>query len=257
MANDLCTQVGLNATDYIQGRKTFGMDEVKIFADHLAPKYGVAVHNSLTANQKIFESSTGKGKILWINLLNLNEHFSPITLPAGFFGSHYWCEKCNTCYLTKKNTTVVFQFVAHVKLFNPKIACFGKEEIYIATFATVTFLVKNVLKITATFRANKSFLFVKHFSYVNDVGLVTILAMKNIDVATTIAQSAKRLYPLTMNVTCSRINFWMKLHMKRQATTKRRLPRQTLYSSFGSRNQDTSCGTLKRLPSTNKQEKDS
>jgi hypothetical protein len=126
LANDLCEQVGLNATDYIQGRKTFGLDEVKIFADHLAPKYGIAVHNSLTANHKVFEESTGKGKILWINLLNLNEHFSPITVPAGFFGRHYWCEHCNNCYATKQSHCCIRVCVS-CKTVKPKKCEFWKK----------------------------------------------------------------------------------------------------------------------------------
>ena len=102
LAKELCLQVGLDAVDYMEGFKTFGLDEVKLFANHLSPKYGIAVHNSLTANHKIYESPTSNNNVQWINLLNLNEHFMPITKPAGFFGSHYWCEHCNRCYNTKK-----------------------------------------------------------------------------------------------------------------------------------------------------------
>ena len=44
--------------EYNNGSKTFGMEEVKVFAQLLAPQYAIAVHNSLTTNRKVFETST-------------------------------------------------------------------------------------------------------------------------------------------------------------------------------------------------------
>ena len=58
LARELCARAGINVEKYNNGSKTFGMEEVKLFARLLAPKYGVAVHNSLTANSKVFETST-------------------------------------------------------------------------------------------------------------------------------------------------------------------------------------------------------
>ena len=56
LAEELCTRAGINVEEY--GSKTFGMEEVKAFARLLAPKYGIAVHSSHTANSKVFETST-------------------------------------------------------------------------------------------------------------------------------------------------------------------------------------------------------
>jgi hypothetical protein len=58
LARDLCEAVGLVPEEYTRGEKTFGLDEIKLFAQHLAPDYGLAVHNSLTANMKTFEHPT-------------------------------------------------------------------------------------------------------------------------------------------------------------------------------------------------------
>jgi hypothetical protein len=55
-ARALCCRADINAEEYTFGIKTFGMDEVQAFAATLSPKYGVAIHNSLTANSKVFES---------------------------------------------------------------------------------------------------------------------------------------------------------------------------------------------------------
>ena len=92
LAKDLCVGAGINVEEY--GSMAFGLEEVKIFAQLLAPQYGIAVHNSLTANSKVFETSTTEDQkiVSWINLLNLNDHFNPITKPAGFFRTHYWCQ---------------------------------------------------------------------------------------------------------------------------------------------------------------------
>ena len=90
LARELCARAEIRLKEYINGgSKTFGMEEVKVFEQLLAPKYGIAVQNSLTANSKVFETSTSDDQkvISWINLLNLNAHFSPITKPSGFFES--------------------------------------------------------------------------------------------------------------------------------------------------------------------------
>ena len=58
LARELCAHAGIDVEKYNNGSKTFGMEEVKLFAQLLAPKYGIAVHNSLTANSKVFETST-------------------------------------------------------------------------------------------------------------------------------------------------------------------------------------------------------
>ena len=42
LAKDLCVRAGINVEEY--GSKTFGLEEVKIFAQLLAPQYGIAVH---------------------------------------------------------------------------------------------------------------------------------------------------------------------------------------------------------------------
>ena len=89
MARELCAHAGFKVEEYC--RKTFGMDEVKVFAWLLVPKYGIAVHNSLTANSKVFKTPTSEDHkiVSWFNLLNLNDHFNPITKPLGYFRMHY------------------------------------------------------------------------------------------------------------------------------------------------------------------------
>ena len=66
MAKDLCAHAGFKVEEYCS--KIFGMGEVKVFAWLLAPKYGIAVHNSLTANSKVFETSTTEDQkiVSWI-----------------------------------------------------------------------------------------------------------------------------------------------------------------------------------------------
>ena len=87
LARELCARAGINVEKYNNGSKTFGMEEVKLFARLLAPKYGIAVHNSLTANSKVFETSTTEDHkiVSWINLLNLNDHFNAIEKAVGIF----------------------------------------------------------------------------------------------------------------------------------------------------------------------------
>ena len=88
-----------------------------MFARLLPPKYGIAVHNSLTANSKGFETSTTEDQkiVSWINLLNLDNHFNAITKPSEFCGTHYWCELYNKCYHDKlmmtKDTQVLDRIV--------------------------------------------------------------------------------------------------------------------------------------------------
>ena len=105
MAKYLCARAGIKVKEYNNDSKTLGMEEVKVFARLLAPKYGIAVHNSLMVNRKVFEMSiTEDQKIVsWINLLNLDNHFNAITKPSRFFGTHYWCKLCNKCYHDKLN----------------------------------------------------------------------------------------------------------------------------------------------------------
>ena len=114
LAKDLCARAGIRVEEYNNADKTFGMEEVKVFAQLLAPKYGIAVHNSLTANSKVFETSTTEDQkiVSWINLLNLNDHFNAITKPSGFFGTHYWCELCNKCYADKQKHKCIPNCVA-------------------------------------------------------------------------------------------------------------------------------------------------
>ena len=71
LAKDLCACAGFKVEEYCS--KTFGMEEIKVFAQLLAPKYGIAVHNSLTANSKVFETSTSEDQkiVSWINLLKI------------------------------------------------------------------------------------------------------------------------------------------------------------------------------------------
>ena len=87
LAKDLCARAGIRVEEYNNAGKTFGMEEVKVFARLLAPKYGIAVHNSLTANSKVFETPTSEDHkiVSWINLLNLSDHFNPITIAVGIF----------------------------------------------------------------------------------------------------------------------------------------------------------------------------
>ena len=77
LARELCAHAGFKVEEYNNGSKTFGMEKVKVFAQPLAPKYGIAVHNSLTANSKVFETFAPKDKniVSWINLLNLEKSF--------------------------------------------------------------------------------------------------------------------------------------------------------------------------------------
>ena len=114
LAKELCACAGIKVEEYNNGNKTFGMEEVKLFAQLLAPRYGIAIHNSLTANNKVFETSTSDDQkiVSWINLLNLNDHFDPITKPSGFFGTHYWCELCNKCYSDKQKHKCIPNCVA-------------------------------------------------------------------------------------------------------------------------------------------------
>ena len=60
LAKDLCACVGIQVEEYNIGNKIFSMEEVKAFARFLAPQYGIAVHNSLMANSKVFETSTSE-----------------------------------------------------------------------------------------------------------------------------------------------------------------------------------------------------
>ena len=46
------------------------MEEVKVFARLLAPKYGITGHYSLTANSKVFETTTAEDqKIVFLDRL--------------------------------------------------------------------------------------------------------------------------------------------------------------------------------------------
>ena len=65
LVRDLCACAGIRMEDYNNGSKTFGMKEVKVFAQFLAPRYGIAVHNSLSANSKVFETSTSEDQKLF------------------------------------------------------------------------------------------------------------------------------------------------------------------------------------------------
>jgi G:T-mismatch repair DNA endonuclease (very short patch repair protein) len=103
-ARQLCANIGLDASEYVDGSKTFGMAEIRAFALYLVTRgYGISVHNSMTANTVVFETPglEGQAGVLWVNLLNLNEHFSPITSPNGFFSTHFWCDACNRGFKDK------------------------------------------------------------------------------------------------------------------------------------------------------------
>ena len=98
----LCREVGLNPLLYTSG-KTFSVDELRMFSDYLKSKgYGLAVHDSFTANAKSFESSGLDNAARWINLLNLENHYDVISKPAGFFCRNYHCAKCNRVYSNKE-----------------------------------------------------------------------------------------------------------------------------------------------------------
>jgi hypothetical protein len=129
MARELCAEVGLNAEDYTNGLHTFGLDEVKLFAKALQPQYGIAVHNSQTANNKVFETEhlIGKENVQWINLLNLSHHFMPIKSPSGFFGTNYWCSLCNKCYVHKIKHRCIDHCVA-CKTFETDNCLFGHNK---------------------------------------------------------------------------------------------------------------------------------
>jgi hypothetical protein len=58
LARELCVAVGIVPDEYTREEKTFGLDEIKLFAQHLAPDYGLAIHNSLAANIKTFKHLT-------------------------------------------------------------------------------------------------------------------------------------------------------------------------------------------------------
>ena len=89
------------------------MEEVKVFAQLLASQYGIDVPNSLTAVRNSETSASEDKKfVYWINLLNLNARFSPITKPSGFCGTHYWCKLCNKCYSDKQKHKCIPNCVA-------------------------------------------------------------------------------------------------------------------------------------------------
>ena len=67
LAKDLCAHAGFKVEEY--SSKTSGMEEVKVFAQLLAPKYGIAVHNSLTANSKVLKRLPLKTKRLCLGLI--------------------------------------------------------------------------------------------------------------------------------------------------------------------------------------------
>ena len=108
-----------------------------------------AVHNSLTANSKVFETAASEEQQItcWINLLNLNDHFDPITKPAGFFGMHYWCELCNKCFHDKQEHKCIPTCVA-CKTLTQKTANFGAAKRRIVTTVSGTFLATHVWQIT-------------------------------------------------------------------------------------------------------------
>ena len=67
LARELFAHAGFKVEEYNNGSKTFGMmiwfysiEQVKVFVQLLAPKYGIVVHNSLTANSKVFETRTSE-----------------------------------------------------------------------------------------------------------------------------------------------------------------------------------------------------
>ena len=94
-ARELCVRAGLDAEEYVRGEKSFGMTEIHAFARALLPEYGLAIHNSQAANAKVFEATPTEGTPQWLNILNLGEHFMPITSSTSFFCQAYWCEQCN------------------------------------------------------------------------------------------------------------------------------------------------------------------
>ena len=101
LAKNLCQDCHVDTRLYQSGQKKFGMDEIKIFADFLAPKYGLAVFSGLTANTKVFQTEGTCD--YWINLLNLGQHYDAISGPQGFFNRRHWCTHCNKGYShTKK-----------------------------------------------------------------------------------------------------------------------------------------------------------
>ena len=67
LAKDLCVRARINVEEY--GSKTFGLEEVRVFARLLAPQYGIAVHNSLTANSKVFGMSTTEDQKIVFGLI--------------------------------------------------------------------------------------------------------------------------------------------------------------------------------------------
>ena len=93
------------------------MEEVKLFARLLAPKYGIAVHNSLTANSKVFETSTTEDQkiVYWINLLNLNDHFNPITKRQDSLERITGVSSATNAMRINRNTSV-FQTASRAKL---------------------------------------------------------------------------------------------------------------------------------------------
>ena len=82
LAKGLCACAEIQVDEYKNGSKTFGLTEVRVFVRLLGPQYGIAVHNSLTANSKVFETAALEIQqqiTCWINLLNLNNYFVPTT----------------------------------------------------------------------------------------------------------------------------------------------------------------------------------
>ena len=150
---DLCNRIGIWIEKYNNDNKTFGMEEVKLFAQLLAPQYGIAVYNSLTANNKVFESSTSDQKIISrINLHNLNNHFSAITKLSGFFGTHYWCKLCNKCNHDKEKHKCTLTCIACKTLETENCNFSIRKRLYIAITISRTFMEKHVLKITKMFQ---------------------------------------------------------------------------------------------------------
>ena len=100
LARVLCRDCQIDTRPFQSGQKKFGMDEIKVFANFLAPKYGLAVFSSLTANTKVFQ--TEGACEYWMNLLNLDQHYSVISKPQGFFSKRYWCSQCNNAFSHKE-----------------------------------------------------------------------------------------------------------------------------------------------------------
>ena len=117
LAKELCAHTGIRVEEYNNDSKTFGMEEVKLSAQLIAPKYGIVVHNSLTANSIVFETLTSEDHkiVSWINLLNLNDILIPSQSRRDSLEHVIGANSATNAMRINRNTSV-FQTASRAKL---------------------------------------------------------------------------------------------------------------------------------------------